>query len=273
MSEKAKKVWSIVANVLVIVILALVVFVTINIILSRDKGYTAFFGKTHVAVKTDSMDGPMPEGEEYQGKLPGFKQGDFITVKILDDKGKKALEVGDIITFYQTINGQRELNTHRIIAITTVGEDRFYTTKGDNAESRDTLQKAASEIVGIYTGSKLPVLGYVINFFHTSAGFFVCVVIPSFLIVAYFAVNLILTIRKTKAEEKAAAGDEKEQMRQELLKELIAQGKISADDVNAEGGTAETENSETEETAESNEDTGETGETEQESSEGAEKEE
>ena len=62
--------------------------------------------------------------------------------------------------------------------------------------------------------------------------FTVCVVLPSLLIVAYFAVNLVLTIRAAKAEAAVEEGeqeDEKERMRRELLAELRAEGRINDD--------------------------------------------
>jgi len=86
-------------------------------------------------------------------------------------------------------------------------------------------------MIGIYKG-KIPVIGGVVNFFHSQVGFFVMVVLPSFLIVAYFLYNLIVTLRQTAKEGKQAEiVDEKERMRQELLKELMAEGKITAEDV------------------------------------------
>ena len=65
MNAKTKKIWNVVANVVVIVILVFVAIITLNIILSRDKGYTPFFGNTFVAVQSDSMNGAKPEGEDF----------------------------------------------------------------------------------------------------------------------------------------------------------------------------------------------------------------
>ena len=225
MNEKTKKIISTVVNVLVTVILVLVVFITINILLSGNKGYTSFFGTAYMSVATDSMDGNEPDS---------FPAHTLIRVKILDDEQKKNLEIGDIITFYDygIEPGQRVINTHRIVSIEEINGEIYYRTKGDNPNAgTDEVQRQAASVIGIYKG-KVPLLGPLVYFFHTSTGFFVIVVIPSLLIVAYFAVNLILTVRKAKNEDnKEKAVDEKERMRQELLKELMAEGKITAEDV------------------------------------------
>ncbi|MBQ9486038.1 MAG: S26 family signal peptidase [Clostridia bacterium] len=236
MSEKGRKITNVVVNVVVVVILVFVAFITLNIILSRDKGYTPLFGSTYVAVQSDSMNGDKPAGVA-ENKPSGFKKGDLIKVKLLSDDQKGNLEVGDVITFYQTINGQRELNTHRIVDI--LG-DRFETQGDNRTMSMSGEYVLFRDVIGQYNGSKIAGFGNVIDFFHSSTGFFVCVVLPCFLIVAYFAVNLILTVKKSKAEEKAVEQvDEKEKMRQELLQELVAQGKISAADVEPSEESAE----------------------------------
>jgi uncharacterized membrane protein len=56
----------------------------------------------------------------------------------------------------------------------------------------------------------------------------VCIVLPSFLVVAYFAFNLYRTVRENRtAKEATSREEEKEKMREELLKELKAEGKIT----------------------------------------------
>lgn len=249
MSDKTKKIVNLVANVIVIAILVVIAFITLNIILSQGKGYTSIFGKAYVAVQSDSMEGTHTDS---------FKKGDLIKIKILKDEEKKNLQVGDVITFRFLKDGQPELNTHRIIAI---GQNAFtgdlqYTTQGDKAADLgigDQIESVdPANIVGKYTGKNFSGVGKAADFFHSSAGFFVCVVIPSLLIVAYFAVNLVLTIRTAKAEAALAEGeqeDEKEKMRRELLAELRAQGKIN-DDVEPQAPPAEsTEQSEAEKDA------------------------
>jgi signal peptidase len=150
-------------------------------------------------------------------------------IKILSSEEKKNLQVGDIVTFYDTKGTERILNTHRIVRVNSVQDGVvYYSTQGDNPKyGEDDALRTDSSIIGIYKG-QIPVIGSVISFTHTSTGFFVCIVLPSFLVVAYFAFNLYRTVRENRtAKEATSREEEKEKMREELLKELKAEGKIT----------------------------------------------
>ena len=220
--DKKKKVLGVVTNVIVIVILVFVCIVTLSIILSSGKGYTNLFGSAYVSVQSDSMEGTY--GEDFPYELKGFNKGDLIQIKILDNDQKNGLKVGDVITFRQSVDGVEILNTHRIVDVYEGG----YKTRGDKAPkdgATETVPMGA--IVGQYEGTRLAGVGNVADFFHSSAGFFVCIVLPSLLIVAYFAVNLFLTVQSVKkAYKEEEQISEKEKMREELLRELREQGKI-----------------------------------------------
>lgn len=230
-NKNNKKALGIVVNVIVIAILVLVGLITLSIILSTGKGYTNLFGNAYVAVQSDSMEGTdeLYEGAYAGYEVKGFKKGDMIRVKILNDEQKKELQVGDVITFYQTVQGERVLNTHRIIEADY--ENGKYTTKGDKAvvDGKDATETVVYQsIVGQYKGHRLAGLGNVSDFFHSSTGFFVCVVLPSMLIVAYFAVNLVVTVKSVKKSIVAKTKEEEEaEMREKILQELRAQGKIN----------------------------------------------
>ena len=230
--DKKKKILSIVVNTIVIVILVFVGLITLSIILSTGKGYTDLFGNAYVAVQSDSMVGndELYSGE-YADLVKGFNQGDLIRVRILKDDQKLELKAGDIITFYQTVGGERIINTHRIIEVVKEGDaiSRFV-TKGDKAKVNGlpaTENVTLNNVIGVYEGHCIAGLGNAVDFFHSSTGFFVCVVLPAFLIVAYFAFNLVLTIKsvkKTYAE--ADKKEEEDKMREKIMQELREQGKI-----------------------------------------------
>ena len=231
MSDKTKKILNIVINVLVVIILVLVLLVTISTIASGGKGYTTIFGKAMIGVRSDSMEGDNPDS---------FNKGDLIFITELSEDEKTKLEVGQVITFRETIDGKEEFNTHRITRayITSAGDVAGYYTKGDNTPGEDASLRRVSTIVGTYNGGRIPVLGYVTNFMHTTAGFFVLVVLPSLLIVVYFTINLILAVKenskKKKDQEEAVDKEaEKERIRAELLKELQANGTITKTEENA----------------------------------------
>jgi signal peptidase I len=238
MSEKTKKIINIVVDVVVAVVLVFVLILAISAITSKAKGYdgyTEIFGKAYVAVASDSMEG---ENED------SFSKGDLIVVKLLSDDEKKHLEVGQVITFRTnqiTNDDTYVLNSHRIIEATASGDGCVYsyTTQGDNNASSDRSPVNYSDIVGVYSG-KASSIGYMFLFMKSSTGFFVCVVLPSLLVVVYFAVNLILVLHSEKKLQTAAANearkqelegakkqaldDERERMRAEILAELQSKG-------------------------------------------------
>ena len=244
--NKKKKVLNIVVNTIVIVILVFVGLITLSIILSNGKGYTNLFGNAYVAVQSDSMEGTsdLYEGAYSTYTVKGFKKGDLIRIRILNDEQKKNLQVGDVIMFRQSIGGKDQLNTHRIIELTANG----YKTQGDKAKaegSSATETVPYSAVEGQYKGHRLAGLGNVSDFFHSSAGFFVCVVLPSLLIVAYFAFNLVLTVKSVKSSYKEQSKQEEEaQMREKILQELREQGKI-VDETPAEEPKPEEKNEDT----------------------------
>ena len=212
-----KKVINIVVNVIVAIILVFVFILTLNIILSGDKGYTSIFGTAYVSVESNSMKGD---------KADNFQKGDLLKIKILDDEEKKNLQPGDVITFWDNtiVDNQLVLNSHRIIKVEKQSDGSVrYETKGDNNLDADKMLIPDVTIVGIYEG-KIGGLGNVVSWFHSSTGFFVCIVLPAFLIVAYFAFNLVMVLRE---RNKVSDETKKERLRQELLEELRAEGKLS----------------------------------------------
>ena len=213
-----KKVINIVVNDIVAIILVFVFILTLNIILSGDKGYTSIFGTAYVSVESNSMKGD---------KADNFQKGDLLKIKILDEEEKKNLQPGDVITFWDNtiVDNQLVLNSHRIIKVEKQSDGSVrYETKGDNNLDADKMLIPDVTIVGIYEG-KIGGLGNVVSWFHSSTGFFVCIVLPAFLIVAYFAFNLVMVLRE---RNKVSDETKKERLRQELLEELRAEGKLSA---------------------------------------------
>ena len=225
LSPKTKKIINIVVDVFVALVLAFALLLAVCAISSKAKGYnqyTEVFGSAYIAVKTDSM-------------APTFDVDDLIKIKTVKGDQARKLKIGDVITFeYKDIDGdgKMDLVTHRITAYHNgvEGDCGLYIVEGDNPKyAGQTQQVSANKIVGVYQG-KASGIGRVLLFMGTSTGFFVCVVLPTLLIVAYCAVNLFLVIRKEKIAQKAiedkvqqeALVEERERIRQELLAEMQA---------------------------------------------------
>lgn len=89
-------------------------------------------------IKSDSM-------------APTISRGDVISFESVKDVS--TLEIGDIITYWTIIEGERVLNTHRIAGISAVTVDTLaFTTKGDNNATADSQYVHQKDVVGKYTG-------------------------------------------------------------------------------------------------------------------------
>jgi signal peptidase len=199
-NTKVKKILTKTANIIAVIIAVFVLIVAVS--------STKIFGVTLYAVKSDSMKGDNPDS---------FNKGDLIFVKLINAEQQQDLKVGDIITFYDMINGKRELNTHRIVSIETVGTTTQITTKGDNASGEDTpIDMGSSDIVGVYS-FKIGGLGNVILFIQSPTGFLVSVVIPSILVVIYCAYLLFKNLNVYNKEKKQI---DMENMRKEILEDI-----------------------------------------------------
>lgn len=219
LSDKTKKVWNVVLNVFAYAIFALVLVLAVSIIVSGKKGYSSFFGTAFVAVESDSMDGDEKDS---------FSKGTLLKIKILSDEEKKNLKEGDVITFYDynVIPGRRVLNSHRIVTVSDNFGEVTFITKGDNNEVADGAFRSLGDVVGKVTG-RTKGLGSVVIFLHSSTGFFLCVVTPSLLLLAYCVWYLVRVIREERAHKK---GDDRDRLKRELLEELRAEGKLPPED-------------------------------------------
>ncbi len=225
MNSKVKKVFHIVIDVLVILILIVSALILIGVLTSRaNGGVPNVFGKAPIGVLTNSMHGDNSDS---------FNEGDLIICDVIDKNNIPKYEVGDVVTFAQDItgDGKQSLVTHRIYK---VNEGGTFLTKGDNNETFDQDQHNSivfpdltnDGILAQYHGTKIPVLGGVINFLQTSTGFFWCILFPMILFFLYQAVRVIMNAMaysKAKGEEKAREAIEKAGLTEEQKAQAIAE--------------------------------------------------
>ena len=133
-----KKVLGIVFNVLFYLIIAIVlIFAIITLTKKTAKDLPHVFGKGYAIVQSDSME-------------PTFSMSELIIVDILDDEEKQKLQIGDVITFFDTnIN---HLNTHRVIGVDYDGKGLITAlrTKGDNASGEDTVHANIADVKAVW---------------------------------------------------------------------------------------------------------------------------
>ena len=206
-----KKVLKITANVLVWIVLILALLITILVFSSgRNNGIANLLGYIPMTVESDSM-------------LPTFKKDDLILCKEVDDV--YSLKEGDVITFWTIIDGKKVKNTHRIVKIEELENNRSFITRGDNNSIDDDIPTYTGDIIGKWTNVKISGFGKVMNFLRTKTGFFVCIVIPMavfFLVELYKFIVTLIEVKKPELTE-----EDEEEIKKRAIEEYLASQKDS----------------------------------------------
>ena len=153
---------------------------------SREKGVSKIFGYIPLNIQTGSME-------------PVIKTGDLIVTKSYD--GKTILKEGDVIAFFAMEENAKIIKTHRIKSVLTVNGMTSYVTQGDANTGEDPQQVAPGDIISVWNGTRLPVLGSVLTFLKAKVGFFVCIILPLaafFIYQLYKFIMLLLDYKKVK---------------------------------------------------------------------------
>lgn len=130
------------------------------VIITHTTGKVQLFGYQLLTVHSGSME-------------PEIKTGSVILVEEVEDP--TVLQVGDVITFYQSID---RLVTHRIVEVVQSGEEILYRTKGDRNPDPDLTLVLADNVMAKYTGVTVPNLGYVSQYVNTQVGLILLLIVP-----------------------------------------------------------------------------------------------
>ena len=241
------------------VIILLFLFSIMNINAGGKGGIPNLFGTGFLSVQSDSMksSGNLPSMyDDYDVK--SFASGDLLKVKMLNDKEKKELQVGDVITFWD--NKLEEFNTHRIVykSVDSNGNMTSISLQGDfsvsvkgvifdptDSEHADTmLGLEQSGDIQTFSVDNMDNVKAKVTKVNYGAGkvmdniqknwlwYFVLPVLALLLFEIFMVVKNFMDLRAEKnkanlATDKEAMmaeiASEKEKMRQELLAELKAQ--------------------------------------------------
>ncbi len=183
---KKKKIGNIIISVILILIIIFGIFCSFTAFVSKSgSGVPSIFGIRPFAIQTESME-------------PFFCKGDLIIDKVVKDYND--LKIGDVITFWTVIQGERVLNSHRIIEIQDNGNYLSFVTKGDNNAYEDSMTVHQSEIVGKYA-ARIKGMGSAIDFLQTSKGFLLVIVLPCALFFIYELINFFRALFAYQAEK------------------------------------------------------------------------
>lgn len=226
--EKKNKVIKTIVDVVLWVFLVFSVAMTVIAFASSASGgeYPKFGNTCFLTVQSDSM-----KSKE------GFKKGDLIFCKMIDEAEALELSANDVITFKTDLNndGVLELNTHRILSVESYAGVVKYTTGGDNVIDPDTGEVIADldpvlpvNVVAKWNGKKIAGLGAVISFLGSQVGFLCCIILPLACFFVYELIQLILTLYKMKESKKNEEGissEQEELIKQKAIEEYLAKQK------------------------------------------------
>lgn len=217
MINSIKRIVNIIVDILVVLILIVSILVVMLSLTSKSSGVPNIFGIAPLSVQTESMEDTINPGELI-----------FCTLTEIDDEFQK----NDIVTFPIELNGEKVLNTHRIVEVVKDQNITYYKTQGDNKETNPEPDKdlqTSSTIVAKYTGTKIPGLGNVLSFIRTQLGFFLCILLPMIIFFIYEAVRVVMNLlayNKEKAFEEAQAvvnnSELTEEQKQKAIEEYLA---------------------------------------------------
>lgn len=182
MSKTIKKVWNIVTNILVV----LVVLLAVILVGSRLAGFKVF------TVLSGSME-------------PTYPTGSLIFVKEVDPF---QLQVGDVITF---MLDEETIATHRIVDIVPDEEDSTvirFQTKGDANEAEDAGLVHYKNVIGTPIFS-IPKLGYIMNYVQHPPGTYVALAMVAILLLLMLLPDLLFDTKDEKKGKKKFPEGEK----------------------------------------------------------------
>ena len=188
--ETIKKIGKVAVDVLIVIVFIIsVILVIANLTADKDNGEQPnVFGYVISSVQSESMSGTFEKGALVVGKIPDEKT---------------VIEKDAIISFYQKVNGNTIINTHRVVDVDNAGSTPIYQTQGDNREVcpvPDTDWKTINDVTAVYQ-FHIPAVGGFIDFLKKPLGFVICLVLPMLAFIAWQVYKLIAIYLQSKKEQ------------------------------------------------------------------------
>lgn len=229
MKKVLPKIGTALVDIIIVILVLLSIIISISAFTARaNNGVPDLFGYSPFSVQTDSMQ-------------PTISKGDYIFVEKCD---AESLKIGDVVTYHTIIDGERVINTHRVVDVIKTGDMLQYQTQGDNRETNpepDENLLSPGDVIGKYNGTRIPVMGTVIDFLSTQLGFFLVILLPVLLFTIYRAYKLISVIMYNKKVDMINAANEatSDEVKEAIIAEYLAKQK---DEENSQMESAEEEN-------------------------------
>lgn len=166
-SKRSKKVWRKVKTVLFSAfIIILIPFLLFAIYSKITNGVAMVGGKGMIAVASDSM-AHKNEANPYLANINNqFNTYDMITLQKVESPSE--LQIYDVIAFYDAEKGINII--HRIVGFQQTAEGVRYITRGDSNNADDSYKPSFDDVLGEYTGTRVPHLGMFAVFLQSYSG-------------------------------------------------------------------------------------------------------
>lgn len=233
MKEKMKNVLNVILDIIMVLVMVFAVLVLVVALTQKSGNVSHLFGYTIRSVQTESMEKYNEDGSPAEG---AFFVGDLIVCKISD---RESYEVGETVMFSMNvvnegsgwreaeaseISSQKILVTHQIIEVVEENGSTYYRTQGINNPIADINLKEASDIIAVYTGTRIGGVGKAIDFVQTSTGFLLCIILPIFIFVVIQAIRVVRNLIAYKAQKVTAAvvsGELTEEQKRAIAEEYL----------------------------------------------------
>ena len=176
-SEKNHKILTVIGIVLCVILIPILIVnctLIVKSLINKDE-VPDFGGVLPMIVLSPSME-------------PDIMEGDLIFCVTVDPD---EIEVGQVISFFDPSGKGTMVVTHKVDEIIVEDGKTYFKTYGINNKNADgTYDKdpkpvPAGNLVGRYTGIRLPAVGSFAMFMQTPAGLILCVAVPIIALIGY----------------------------------------------------------------------------------------
>jgi signal peptidase I len=220
--SKTKRILSKIITVLLSAVflfsLGCLIYVSVQVLRGRD---TDLFGYRLYYVKTDSMS-------------PTIEPGEMILSKVLKNTDDYAaadaqINVGDVVTFIQYVDGRQINNTHRII------KDVYYDdtlacycvcTKGDNPAATNDAPVPIARLEAKMI-KKVKTLSEIYDFLGSAAGIAAMIIIPMALVLVSLIWQLVVKLKQPAGNDGKSDGEKRAAREKEIAEKAVEEYKAN----------------------------------------------
>ncbi len=184
--QKRRKIISIIKNCAYCIFLAIIIPVISLAVISKVNGDVMMIGGNSVIVVASGSMSEKNSSNNYlftENLNNQFQTYDIIVINKVNDEAD--LKKYDVISF---INDKGITVIHRIIDFEYQNGERVYVTRGDANNATDKYRPTFDNVIGRYSGKRVPLVGMFVLFFQSGSGIITVVaVIYCLLVIDYLS--------------------------------------------------------------------------------------